>query len=185
MKPRLVFAMKEEARDQFNDHDTLITGIGKINATYALTKSIAIKKPNIVINLGTAGSPIHKTGTVINATKFIQRDMDVTPLGFKKYQTPFSNDPIIIKYGEDIKTLASGTCGSGDSFDISGNTKNYDVMDMEAYALALICQREHIPFLCLKYISDGADETAHQDWNETLDQAASALRKELDKYQAA
>ena len=179
---RLIFAMKEESRDLFTDHDTLHTGIGKINAAHALTKSITQSRPDIIINLGTAGSPTFKTGTIVNPTKFIQRDMNVTALGFDLYQTPFSTDPITIEYGKRLSHLPTGTCGSGDSFDITGTQNPFTIIDMEAYAIALICQRENIPFLCLKYISDGADETANTDWDKTLDQAATTLRKVLDEY---
>ena len=36
-KPLLVFAMKEESQDVFDAYDVLHSGIGKVNATYALT----------------------------------------------------------------------------------------------------------------------------------------------------
>jgi hypothetical protein len=38
--------------------------------------------------LSSAGSSEYKTGEVVCCTQFIQRDMDVTPLGFPKYKTP-------------------------------------------------------------------------------------------------
>lgn len=174
MNPLLVFAMEQESRDVFGAYDVLYSGIGKVNASYALTKRIVDARPELVVNLGTAGSQKHSMGTVINPTRFVQRDMDVSALGFEKYQTPFSDDPVEIEYGRGIDGLAQGVCGSGDSFATEG-ADAFDCMDMEAYALALICAREDIPFLCLKYISDGADDGAAQDWNEVLDKAAAAL----------
>ena len=177
----LVFAMTEEAQGAFDDQNVLYTGIGKINAAYALTKSLAEQKPDLVINCGTAGSTKHAKGTIVNCTAFIQRDMDVTPLGFEKYQTPFSDRPITIETAERIDALPQGLCASGDSFDTTGN-QDFDAVDMEAFALADICARENIPFLCLKYISDGADDSAHEDWNTTLMKASKALRSVLDKH---
>ncbi|MFN3700998.1 MAG: nucleosidase [Alphaproteobacteria bacterium] len=202
-KPLLVFAMKEECGDVFqagDDQDLLFTGIGKVNAAYVLTKrlygsengkpeseggGLHLPRPSVVVNMGTAGSRRHKGGMIVNCTRFIQRDMDVTPLGFARGQTPFSDDPVVIEYGLALETKAAaaqgdtlitgGVCGTGDNFDVSEDAENYDAVDMEAYALALICQREKIPFLCLKYISDGADEGAHIDWNESLRRAAQAL----------
>ena len=50
---------------------------------------------------------------------------------------------------------------------------------MEAYPLALIAKQENIPFLCLKYISDGADGTAATDWPEMVKLAGSALKKTI------
>lgn len=179
MKPLLVFAMKEESQDVFNDYDVLHTGIGKINAALALAQSLYRQRPQIVINMGTAGSRKHKGGTIINPTRFVQRDMDVTALGFEKFKTPFSDDPVILEHGNRLEGLPDGLCGTGDSFDASEGASAFDVVDMEAYALALICRREGIPFLCLKYVSDGADGDAHADWHEALHHTAGRLREAL------
>lgn len=181
MKPLLVFAMKEESRDVFEDCDLLHTGIGKVNASYALTRKLsAADRPSVVVNMGTAGSRIHKAGTIVNCTAFVQRDMDVSFLGFEKWKTPFSPDPVYIEYGIPLNGFTQGVCGTGDSFDVSDQAHHFDAVDMEAYALALICQREAIPFLCLKYISDGADDKADSDWNSALERAAEALRDVLN-----
>jgi adenosylhomocysteine nucleosidase len=174
-----VFALEQESQNEFEGYPVLYTGVGKINAAYALTREIMRSKPDIVVNLGTAGSAKHATGSLVNCISFVQRDMDVTPLGFEKYQTPFSDTPIVVEHGEAIEGMMQGTCVSGDSFDISGAFNDFDAIDMEGYALAEICRREGVPFLCLKYISDGADGNAAQDWNETLKHAAEALRAVL------
>lgn len=179
--PVLVFAMREEAADVFGGHDVLYTGIGKVNAAYALTRRIHAARPALVVNMGTAGSRKHKGGAIVNPTAFVQRDMDVTALGFARFQTPFSSDPVEIHHGRRAADFPDGVCGSGDNFDASDAAQDFDVVDMEAYALALICQREEIPFLCLKYISDGADGDAHRDWHESLKVTAQALKMALTK----
>ena len=178
--PLLVFAMEQESQDVFEDYQVLHTGIGKVNATYALTKYILDQqRPELVVNMGTAGSRKHAGGTIINPTSFVQRDMDVTPLGFEAYQTPFSSDPVCIVYGNVSQNLVQGICGTGDNFDTSEAAASFDVVDMEAYALALVCQREGIPFFCLKYISDGADGDAHEDFMTALHHTAETLREAL------
>ena len=48
--------------------------------------------PDLVINYGTAGSRKIKKKTLVDCTKFIQRDMDVTGLGFMRGETPFEQD---------------------------------------------------------------------------------------------
>lgn len=179
--PLLVFAMEQESQNVFNNYNVIHTGIGKTNAAYGLMSALRTEKPSCIINMGTAGSRKHGSGLIINATSFVQRDMDVTPLGFEPFQTPFSNDPVTLEYGKIIDGLTQGICGTGDNFDTSEIASKFDVVDMEAYALALICQRERIPFLCLKYISDGADDNAHIDWNETLNKAAHTLHDTLKR----
>jgi adenosylhomocysteine nucleosidase len=42
----------------------------------------------------------------------------------------------------------------------------YNVIDMEVFALAKVAEQEKIDFLCLKYISDGADGNAADDWTQ-------------------
>jgi adenosylhomocysteine nucleosidase len=46
---------------------------------------------------------------------------------------------------------------------------------MEAYALAKICLLERIPFMAVKYVTDGADPGAHHDWAANLPRAADAF----------
>ena len=168
------FALESEAADVFDGHNALITGIGKVNAAYELTKAIQQKRPSIIVNLGSAGSNHFQKGDVICCTKFVQRDMDVRGLGFELYETPLSNLPVVLEYGLAMDGMQTGICGTGDSFEMGHVVKIYDVVDMEAYALAMIAMKENIPFLCLKYISDGADDNAADDWVIQVHKAAAA-----------
>lgn len=173
--PLLVFAMEVEAGNHFEGHRKIFTGIGKVNAVYELMKAISEQKPDIIINLGTAGSTKFKKGEIVCCTEFIQRDMEVTALGFQKFETPFSNEPVVLSYGLNLENLAKGICGSGDNFEMEHQNPEYNVIDMEAFALAKVCKRENIPFLCLKYISDGANDHAVSDWNEEVKKASEKL----------
>jgi len=56
----------------------------------------------------------------------------------------------------------------------------YNVIDMEAFALAKVAEQEKIDFLSLKYISDGADGNAADDWTQEVKKASIALKRELD-----
>lgn len=178
-KPLLVFAMKEEAVDLFDDYHLVFTGIGKVNATYTLTKAIQQYQPDIIINLGTAGSQTYSKGQVVCCHQFVQRDMDVSPLGIEKFKTPFSEEEIVLQYGIKLNHLMDGICGSGDSFETEHHHPEYNIVDMEAYALAWVAKQEGIPFMSLKYISDGADDAAVGDWKEEVHKAAKSLAQTL------
>lgn len=178
-KTLFVFALPSEAAEEFEHVNKVFVGIGKVNAAYELTKAIRKHKPQLIVNLGSAGSNFFKRGEVICCTKFIQRDMDVRGLGFKLYETPFSNVDTVLSYGTKIKGLQEGVCGSGDSFEMNHSVSDYNVIDMEAYPLAYISMMEKISFLCLKYISDGADGTAADDWAVQVHNAATAFKKIL------
>ena len=173
----IVMALQEECQGYFAKENIIYTGIGKTNASYALMKAINKKKPKLVLNLGSAGSTVFNKGELINCTEFIQRDMDVRGLGFEQYVTPFDKiDEKILSYGNEIEGLKKGICGSGDNFDTSANNSVvYNLVDMEAYALAKICKLQKIPFTCVKYITDGADGKAGESWNQALNDAAKNL----------
>jgi adenosylhomocysteine nucleosidase len=174
-----VFALESEAAEEFNNVNKLVVGVGKINAAYELTKAIQHRKPKLIINLGSAGSTIFKRADVVCCTQFLQRDMDVRTLGFEQYQIPFSDIPAVLNYGIKIKELPEGICGTGDSFETAHFSSDYNVIDMEAYSFAFVAMKEQIPFLCLKYISDGADGMAAEDWKVQVHEAAVAFRKIL------
>lgn len=165
--------------------DVIYTGVGKVNAAYALTKELATRHaakrmPARVLNLGTAGSRRFATGSLVACNQFVQRDMDVTPLGFKHGETPFEDGPVMIELPQLFADLEHGICGSGDSFVTGELPIACDVLEMEAYALAKVCQREALPFAAVKYITDGADESAAMDWQERLRHAAESFARFIE-----
>lgn len=174
-----VFALTSEAADAFEHVNKLICGVGKVNAAYELTRAIYASRPSLIINLGSAGSNFFSTGEVVCCTQFVQRDMDVQPLGFALYETPLSGIDPVLNYGIAVKGLPHGVCGSGDNFEVNHSRTEYNVIDMEAYPLALIAMKEQIPFLCLKYISDGADGAAVESWPIQVHKAAAAFESVL------
>jgi adenosylhomocysteine nucleosidase len=146
-----------------------------VNAAYELMKAIQHKRPSIIVNLGSAGSNYFKKGEVVCCNKFVQRDMDVRGLGYLQYETPLSGLPPLLEYGLLLENVPQGICGTGDAFEMAHAAEIYNVIDMEAYALAVIAMKEHIPFVCLKYISDGADGNAAGDWTVQVHKAAEAF----------
>ncbi|TAH32798.1 MAG: nucleosidase [Alphaproteobacteria bacterium] len=182
----IVFALESEARGLFSHFPVCYTGVGKINATYGLMRALNDWRrkmganPELILNLGSAGSPVFKAGSIINCTSFIERDMDVTPLGFAPFQAPFDETPSPLVYGNRYADYPEAVCGTGDHFVDDAGTHPWQVMDMEAFALAKFCHRENIPFGCLKFISDGADGQAAEVWEQALDQGAKLLRQAFD-----
>lgn len=179
-----VFALDAEAGEHFNGANKLITGVGKVNAAFELTKAVYKLRPKLIVNLGSAGSNHFNRGELICCTSFVQRDMDVRGLGFQLYETPFSNMPPVLAHGLKFEGIPEGICGTGDSFEMAHATTAYNLVDMEAFPLAMIAQREEIPFLCLKYISDGADGGAADDWNVHVHKTSKAF-SDLLKLQSA
>ena len=158
----LVAIEDELKRRELPDHQIEYIGVGKVNAVFNTLKAIEKYSPKKIINFGTAGSLDAKINGLVEVSKFFQRDMDASPLGFNIGQTPF----------DDIQEIVFGTggysCGTGDSFVTSTPKLKTDLVDMEAYAIAKICYLNDIKFRCFKYISDNADGDANTDWVKNI-----------------
>ena len=167
MNKLFVAALKEETVGLNYFHHI---GVGKVNATYNLTKLIQEHKPSEVINYGTAGAIKKGLSGIVEVTKFYQRDMDVRGLlDLKLGETPFDDiNEIIISDGY--------SCGSGDNFVDKEIEMQVDVVDMEAYAIAKVCKKKGIKFRCFKYISDNADSDASSDWIENCKKGAKLFQ---------
>ena len=167
----------------------LYCGVGKVNAAIALTRELRryvhhAQPLPLVLNVGTAGSPVHPTGSLLECHEFVQRDMDVSGLGFALGVTPFDEVPARLSFERRFPQLTAAVCGSGDSFVTSVSLGDWAVVDMEAYALAKVCRREDVGFMAVKYVTDGGDDTAHHDWAANLPRAAAAFRALYDQLVA-
>lgn len=146
--------------------EVIYTGVGKVNAAWATTHAITTLKPKLVINYGTAGK-IHKMHNgVVEVAHVVQRDMMAMPLA-PRGRTPFS---------DGIDRLSSGhgtvTCGTGDSFVTSADPWLVDnaieIVDMELYAIAYVCERQNVPWRSFKFITDEADDNAANNWQDNI-----------------
>jgi adenosylhomocysteine nucleosidase len=179
----LVLALEQENHQQLLNSlaaEVMYTGVGKVNATLALTHKLSqmATKP-LVINVGSAGSHRFDAHEVICLTDFVQRDMDATAIGFSLGQTPFE-EATVLSNGLTVEGLPLATCYTGDSFVTEAHPQfHLEVIDMEAYALAKVCQHFDVPFLCLKFITDGADGEAADDWQQAVIISAHKLHAAL------
>ena len=175
----VVFALRMESAGVFEAADVpvLYCGVGKVNAAIALMSELARYRQRgqpmpRVINFGSAGSRLHPAGTLLACHEFIQRDMDVRGLGFEWGITPFDEAPACLRFEPLFEHLPAAVCGSGDSFATAAVAMECAVVDMEAYALAKVCWRHAAKFACVKYVTDGADHAAADDWQQNVHKAA-------------
>ena len=173
----IVSALRQELSDI---DDVLYTGVGKVNATYKLTELLTRvygkDRFDLVINYGTAASKTYSG--LVDCTKFIQRDMDATPMGLKIGETPFDNEPSMIDFSHIKNPIGKNlTCYTGDSF--VTDIQYMDVVDMEAYALAKTCRNFGIDFVSYKYISDDGNA---DDWEKNCSKGFVEFKKVLKYY---
>lgn len=180
----LVMALPGESQGLFEKSKIPVhyCGIGKINAAATCAELIALHRPRHILNLGTAGSHRFSTHDVIECSAVVQRDMDLSPLGFPKGQTPLDPIPGKIELKTSFENFKKGVCGTGDSFEIGPPDLHCDLVDMEAYAIAKVCKKMNVSFSAIKYITDGSDHNAHNDWRENLKPAASKLLEVYSEF---
>ena len=158
----LVALKKELPKYLIPGWNVVYSGVGKINASFAISKAYNEFKPKLFINYGTAGTLNKNLSGLLSVKSFEQRDMDVSGLGFNLGETPFENL-------STIKFPNKGySCSTGDNFVTKTPKIKTDLVDMEAYAYAKFCKVYKISFCCYKFISDNANENAALDWNKTI-----------------
>jgi len=199
----ITVALKIEFQEEIPDNCELIyTGVGKVNATYNLTRKLESmnKLPSYILNYGTAGSKDLKIGEIVDCTRFIQHDMYLKEFGLNPGQTAFEFDqyeqnepPVILNFKSENKNPIKKNyiCASGDKFvtkfednflDIEKTyNEKISVIDMEAYALAKVSYLYKIPFISFKYISDNLNSTGVSDWEQHVRQGANQFRELLTK----
>jgi len=174
----IVAALEQETPGLENFAPVVHTGIGKVNASIRLYEAILRYQPDLVINYGTAGSVSGNAG-LLKVETFIQRDMDVRGLGFKRGITPFEENKTL----PDVKGIV---LASGDSFvtdsasQLEGLDITVDLIDMEAFALNKVCEHHDTQFDCYKHVTDNTDDEASDDWNENIAKGAKLFADILE-----
>ncbi len=159
MKDLILIALKNEAPNMAKWDNVFFTGVGKINAAMTAAKLIERYQPETVWNFGTAGGIVldHGCHEMVN---FVERDKGKCP---EALEMMLPKDPITISFGVGY------TCSTGDNFVTDPNLEHpAHVVDMEAFAIAKVCQDANVEFKCYKYVSDSADDSADTSWVENV-----------------
>lgn len=161
MSDIILIALEVEAPKMSQWDNVFFTGVGKVNAAMSAAKLIERHKPNKVWNFGTAGGITVDSG-IHKVTQFVQRDMVCGGIGCAPGQTPFEQG-IVLGEGDGL------TCSTGDNFVSDPNLEiPADLVEMEAYAIAKVCQDAGVEFQCYKYVSDQADGDASEEWSKSV-----------------
>jgi len=168
-------------------------GIGKVNAAACTQILISEYKVNYIINTGVAGAVNDdlEIGDIVISTDVVQHDFDVTAFGYKLGEIPRLND-YIFKADNRLIELAKkitidvtdhkvfiGRIMSGDIFLASPESKdklqkefNGYCVEMESAAIGQICYLNSVPFVIFRAMSDKADGSAHENFNDFVQKAA-------------
>lgn len=179
-----------------------VCGIGKVFAAVCAQTMILKYNPDVIINVGVAGTLTDKLSIadIAVASDVVQHDMDTSPLG----------DPVglvsginVIKFPADLKTVEKieksidnlginrtrGTIASGDQFMSDKDKKkkivdNFDAIacEMEGASIGHVCYINGVDFAVIRSISDSADDSAFMDYPEFVKKAAANSSAVIDGY---
>jgi adenosylhomocysteine nucleosidase len=177
-----------------NDQTVIVarSNPGKINATYTTTMLFDKFNPDKLIMIGLAGAlnPKIKAGATFIASRVIEHDFGeliggtfgtMQSEGIDTSRFPLFNLAMSRALNQNI-SLMPAILLTGDTF-ISNtakrnqlrNTYGGDIVDMEGYAVAKVCELKAKDCAILRVVSDSADEKAHK----TYEAAKSSFDAEL------
>ena len=171
---------------QINDVEVVaaVSGIGKVFAAICTEAMIVKYAPDMIINIGVAGSLTRDLGVldVAVATQVCQHDMDTSPIGdpvgllsgINRIFLPADEKMcgLLCSVIEERKIgYLKGTIASGDQFVASPGRKTFITdtfsaiaCEMEGAAIGQVCYVNGVPFCVLRAISDSADGSSHMDY---------------------
>ena len=143
-----------------NEHMVLIiSGIGKANAAMAAFHCCSHLSPDIVVNAGAAGSVdrAFPLGECYQVTRIVEFDRPDISTG----------EPTIL-YPDTVDGFQTATLATQDRPVISPDERRKvsdicDLVDMEAASVVQACEKQRIPCLVFKYVTDTPDHTENGD----------------------
>lgn len=172
-----------------------VSGVGKVNAA-ATTQAVIMKyAPEIIINIGVAGTATSELGIgdFVVGSSYIQFDVDTSPIGDPKYMISGINK-VIIESDRELcqkavsianklfpdKNAMQGRIASSDKFIGGANAYLKDeaialgasCVEMESGAIAQVALINDVNYIAVRTISDSADGAAPDSFAEFCENAA-------------
>ena len=157
--------------------DRLVTGPGKLKATYALTRALDAASYDEILVVGTAGA----------------LDATIEP-GVHEIHWTFQHD-VINEHGirgEHVSMPQRMMLGHGDIAIATGDSFIDDadavqvirelggrLVDMESYAYAWVAEQFGVPIRIWKAISDNAQDGANLTWEQAVTACSHELRERV------
>lgn len=180
------------------DIDILITGVGAVATSFALTRYMQYRRPELIIQAGVAGAfdPNISKGTVFAVHKDVFADLgvqekngfkDIFELGFAKpNEKPYQKSQLINPNKVLLKRSRLKKASAITINEITTSTKKIQSYEdrfhptlesMEGAAFHYVCLQEEIPFMQVRSISNIVGERNKKKWDLPL--AIANLNKEL------
>ena len=155
--------------------DRLVTGPGKLQATYALTRALLERGYDEIVVVGTAGAiDARLDGTVYEIDAAIQHDVtDIDGIVGQHVSLPRAR-----RAGREGVTIATGDHFVDDAEAVAViRPLGAGLVDMETYAYAWVAAQFGVPIRVIKAISDRAQDDAITDWRTAVTACSGAAAR--------
>jgi len=184
MKILITYALEDERGNiQIPECDITFccTGIGKVSTAIYTYEALLNVKPDLVLNIGTAGTLNHQVGDILLCSRFFDRDLvKISDFGVN----------CRLDFVEEIQSLGifkglmtDHLVSTGDTFQTNQDESGTegDVFDMESYAGAQVCKKLGVPYISVKYVTDVIGQNSLKHWEEKLEEAKEGLAEFVEK----
>ncbi|MCC2031357.1 nucleosidase [Microbacterium allomyrinae] len=157
--------------------DRLVTGPGKLQATYALTRALDARAYDEIVVVGTAGAidPALEA-SLYEIDAVIQHDVtDIDGIVGQHVSLPTR-----IELGRSGVTIATGDHFVDDAAAVEVIRQlGGGLVDMETYAYVWVAERFGVPIRVIKAVSDRAQDDAITDWRAAVTACSHQLRERI------
>ena len=189
--------------------DVAISGIGLVATAYCLTRYIAYRRPDLIIQAGIAGSYVKgKIASVVSIREDVLADMGVREKGVFKTvfdlgladenTKPFTKGRLVNPYQKLLSASGLEPVNAVSVNEVTTNKTRIEwyqqnfspvVESMEGAAFHYVCLQEKIPFLQMRAISNDIGERDKSKWQirksiEKLNEQLIIFLNKLTEYNA-
>ncbi|MFV0373785.1 nucleoside phosphorylase [Microbacterium sp.] len=164
--------------DPLPGFDRLVTGPGKLQAAYALTRALETGRYDEIVVVGTAGSVDASLPRAVHeVSEALQHDVtDIDGVVGQHISLPAR-----------VHTSIPGgvTIATGDSFvddaAVTARIRSLGavLVDMETYVYIWVARQRGVPVRVLKAVSDDAEDDAITDWRAAVTACSGQLRERM------
>lgn len=156
--------------------ERLVTGPGKLQATYALTRRLDAGGIDEIVVVGTAGALDAAVAGVHEIAAAIQHDVtDIDGIAGQHVSLPAR-----VRTGSGTATIATGDHFVDDADAVTAiGALGATLVDMETYAYVWVAEQFAVPITVLKAVSDNAHGDAITDWRAAVAACSVTLRGEV------
>lgn len=157
--------------------DRLLTGVGKLRATYELTRALDAASYEEIVVVGTAGAlDDDLPAGIYEIDGAVQHDVkDLDGVLGQHFSLPTRVD-----VQADGVTIATGDHFVDDAAAVAViRALGARLVDMESYAYAWVAAQFGVPIRILKAVSDRAQDGATQLWDDVVADCSRQLRERI------